>query len=249
MIGDETSEGFVTRVSSYTKQGQPVILQVQNFTSREQKDIIPKIVLNAWISYLPIRVEEIEEEDCIVKVTSHEARIQIDIISDDELQTIDITKAVVDRFDSFFEDLVVIPFIDPYDWSNYNSIKVNPNYDSDRDIIKYGSYERVLSVEDVESTPNSWFLNEEGFYVNGETDLTIEEKISGEVFPEGDSAFQRGFHNLNKSIPLRELEGAEDDDGKFSIQYDLTYDVKREIGVGGVVDDINIDVIKEEEDG
>lgn len=242
MIGDETVDGFKTLVPTYDKQGRSVNLQIPNFTSKKQKDVIPKIVLNAWISYLPFAEQEIEEEDKIVKITSHEAKIQIDIISDSELQVIDITKAVVDRFDAFFEDLVVIPFEDPFEWEDYNSIKVNPNYDTERNIIKYGSYTLVDSVVECESTANSWFLNDEGLYVNGDINLTIEEKISGMVFPEGDNAYQRGFRGLNKNVPLRELPGAEDDDEKFSIEYELTYDVRREVAIGGVVDDLNVEV-------
>lgn len=242
MIGDESPSGdFLTPVNTLNQEGQPVLLMVPNFTRDNQEDVYPKIVLNAWISFLPLADEEEEFENKKTKTTIHEGRIQIDIFTKDELQMIDITKAVVSRFEAFFDDIEFLPpWKDVYGWEDYNSIKRNPNYDTQRNIVEYGDYTLVSSIEEVEQTPNSWFLDDTGIYVNGDIDKEFLERINGVTFPDGDTAAEKGFTFRNKSIPLRELPGDEDDTLHFIIEYEIFYNISRDLALGQPIDVIGV---------
>lgn len=242
IIGDETDDGFFTKVNTVDiETGQPVVLDVPNFLKKEQDNTFPgpKIVLEAYISFLPI--DDYEDEDNNAKVTVHEGRIQIDVEAKDYLQCIDIANAVVGRFDSFFTDLDLLTFKDPYEWVDYEGIKQNLGYDDNRYIMKYGDYTRVGSIEEVKATPNTWCLDSTGIYVNGETDLTfIESTEKYGFFPNGETAYERGFKNADKNIPLREVPGEEEDTYIFTVEYDLTYEISRPKNYGEPVDEINI---------
>lgn len=242
MIGDRTPTGdFHTPVNTYNSEGQATLMMVPNFTKDNQEDVYPKIVLNAWISFLPLVDDEEEFEDKKTKTTVHEGRIQIDIYTKDELQMIDITKAVVNRFEAFFDDIEFLsPWVDEYEWEDYNSIKRNPNYDTERGIVEYGNYTLVESIEEVEETPNSWFLDDTGIYVNGSIDKEFLERINGFTFPDGETAAEKGFTFRNKSIPMRELPGDEDDTLHFIIEYEIFYNISRDLALGQPIDRIGV---------
>lgn len=240
MIGDETSTGFFTPVTTVNDAGEEVTLQVPNFTTDDQEDVYPKIVLNAWISFISIAEDEEELDASKIKTTTHEGRIQIDVFTKSEIQALDISKAVVSRFEEFFDDIEFIFWEDPYGWEPYNSIQRNPNYDTERTITEYGEYTLVESIGEVETTPKSWFLDDTGLYVNGLRTEIFEERINGKTFEDGETAAEKGFIFRNKSLPMRGLGGDEDDTIHFVVEYEIFYNISRELAVGQPVDEIII---------
>lgn len=235
VIGFQSDIGYYTPVTTNNKT-----LMVPNFLPKNEEDIYPKIILRAFISYLPI--SKGVDEDNNLYFTTHQGRIQIDIYSTDDsgIEIIDISDEINERFNQFFEKLEIISFKDPYEWEEHETIKVNPNYEATRKIFKYGNYIKQSNIEGVISTPNSWFLDNTGLYVNGDINKEILEVVDGMIFTDGTTIQQRGFIGINFKTPLRELEADSIDQSRYSLQYDVLYNSYRNRKVGNVIDEINV---------
>lgn len=235
IIGEEEANGFFTSVNTVTERGQQVLLKVPNFTQKHQEDIYPKIILRPFISFIPIA----KGKDGARYFTTHEGRIQIDIFSKDEEQCIDITEAVNTRFVDFFNP-EVIDFMDPYEWEDEDNIHINANYDTERNIIKFGDYTKVDNLDNCKSTPNSWFLDANGLHVNGAVEQKITEMLNGLLFPNNENIIDRGFIGIDDKTPMRELESDEPDTCKFTLEYNIIYNSYRTMKEGGEIDNINV---------
>lgn len=236
MIGDETDEGFFTPV---VFEGETIL--VPNFEEDHALDVYPKIILRPFISYLPV-VRGVKDDETYF--TSHNGRIQIDILTKNEEQLIDITEVIQNRFRDFFYPHV-IDWVDPYDWETYNSIKVNKNYDDERRIFQIGALVRKDTITEVEETINSWCLLESGLYVNGDVESKMFELVEGLLFePELETAMQKGFTGIDDKTQMRKMGGEDPDTFKFTLDYDLVYNSYRIRRQAGIVD--NMYVSKEE---
>ena len=235
MIGDEIEDDYLLSVVT-TKKGT---IQVPVFINSDQEDTYPKIVLHAFISFIPI-VKGMRDDN--TKFWTYEGKIQIDVFSKDDEEELEICEAVSNRIEEF-ADPHTLPFIDPYEWveeEDNEGVYVNTNYDDERRICKYGDYEKLDTPEEVRATPESWCLVESGMYVNGDTDLEMREVINGRVFPNGETILERGFSGFSDISSMRELEGDDEDTIFFPLEYTLFYNRYLTVTDVGEVEEITI---------
>ena len=237
LIGDETDDGFQLTVGD------------NNITVVEEDDdeniTLPKIVVRPFISYLP--VARAISEDGTLFATTHEGRIQIDNFSTNSDLLIEMAMTVNDRLMEFFSELEILHFQDPYEWEwvdeeTYPGVRVNPNYDTIRNIFRFGYYNRAPDLETCLTTPDTWFLDNTGLYVHGLVNQEMLEIVNGRVFPEGLTAQEAGFMSIVDKTKLKKARGGEPEDRMFTMQYEITYVSYRDRAQGGEIDEVTVNV-------
>jgi hypothetical protein len=231
IIGEETDTGFVTDLVSGDKT-----LNVPNFTYKDQEAVYPKSVLSAFVDYRPVARGE--------NFKTIQTKVQVDILTKDDVQCIDITEAIDQRFLKFFK-CDIIEYIDPYEWESTDAtdvgIYINPNYNSERQIIKVSNYIKVTSIEELRASENTWMINDDGLYVHGEyVKAMITEVIDGLVFPNGETVLERGFSGLNPNTSMKEIPAEEFTTTRFMLEYEIFYNVYQGKNTIGELDVIGV---------
>lgn len=235
------------------------ILKIPNYTPTKQKDVDHKIVLNAFIDDFIFK-EGIDENGDRYK--SHQGQCQINIFSKNEDLPLKINDALLDRIDEFFE-VEAHDFIQNSQWDNIeNNVYFIDNPNNQSQIVSYSEYKtlksetpfapdkiiltnkytRVKSIEEVKNTDKSFFIDENGTYVNGMTNLIFTQMLRGRIFEDFSSVYDRGFRKYISEPVMRSIQSDDPDTYFVPLEIRTEYDIYREGKKYNFIEECGIDV-------
>lgn len=234
ICGDETGDEFLLPVATVNLDGSPATISVPNYLAHKQKEVFPRIVINPFISFIPT----LDGEDTDgTRFTVHDALIQVDVLTELDVQAIHIVREVNRRFWKFF-NVQIHNYYDDRGWSAFEGIQRNTNYRRPKKIIGYGEYDHKGSIDDVKESTGSWFIDDTGIYVNGNTNLRFRQVINDAlVFEDNTSVRQRGFGTLEADHPMRQIPGEEKEHFRLTLAYSTLYTIRDEYKIGPISGD------------
>ena len=236
ICGEETDEGFFLTVSD---------IKVPNFINKDDPAEYPEIRITPFLSDKYVTRMEKKISDYKKNVREiYNGKFQIDIYSKSIVEVNEIYQTLIDRIDDFTDpdmisygyDFIQTEFIDDY--------YINPEYTIENAIISTISISneelnKVNSFDELEN--NTWFLDSNGLYIK--TDMNMDElriltMIDGKVFPDGETANQKGLYNFFL-VNYRELSQLERNEvERISFDIELTYAIDKEVKLGPIIDGV-----------
>jgi hypothetical protein len=247
ILGEEDDDGFYLPVGT---------TMVPNFVETDHKAESPEIIMRPFISN--ITMDEIElycgegANTTRSRVKLNHARFQFDIYSKTRIELLKIQKELMNRIDDFMHPEALV-FSDNTGWDEIDDtgVYLNEYYDSDYPIYKLqeplATLTQCTALEDVTTTPGSWYLDDTGLYVNPVNeiiDIEIYYLLNGRILPTNQTAHEKGIQSM-KLLLSREIKDSEPNIERWSLDYMVSYRASRRINIGEKLEEIDLDVQKE----
>lgn len=250
ICGDKVEgEGYFLNISSVSRP-------VPNFVDYDQDASFPEIIIRPFITKTPL-VETIvycgeNEAQTRKDIQYNHARFQIDVFGNSLIDVMKI-KTALERRIYDFSNVEIVAFKEPVGWSSYSAnTYVNHDYTTPRIIARItdplAKLTKADSIEEVENTNGSWFMDDTGLYVNPLIDMAsieIFEVLNGKVFKDGKTLHDVGIHTISvlnsrngnysdKDMPIK----------YWSYDYMITYREVIPRNIGESFEEIDLDVSK-----
>jgi len=249
IVGDSTDDGYFLPVEG--------INPIPNVLSGDGKLEYPRIVITPFISNVKTGEETVYcgegDDKRRFDIKQYVTRFQLDIVGN-TIPEINAIQEALDLRASLFIDPEMFTFSEDTGWVFGNNSYHNDDYNMTRNLAKLYNVngvkmDRVDSILNVDVVNNSWYLDNTGLYVNpsvGEAeDIVIYEIINGLVFPDGESAYDKGIHNFwivsDRMIPEKDL-----DVKRWSADFMIDYRTVRSMNIGSVLTEMKINVKEED---
>lgn len=243
ICGNKTDTGYYLDVDG---------VQVPNFVGTDHESELPEIIIRPFIYKDEMVNSDIfcGEDDEMVKsnLKFNHARFQIDVFSKNLVQLLKIKTKIEERVEDFTEVELII-FTDNIGWELYApNTYVNDYYDSSSPIVRITDSSVILTkcttLEEVDSTNGSWYLDDTGLYINPLDDVNetqLYQLLNGLVLPDGNTSYDAGIHTfslIQSSKSIDEDPSVE----RWTMEYIISYRTLRRRNLGDTVEEAELDV-------
>lgn len=251
IIGDKTDEGYYTTVRNYT---------VPNFIGTDHKIEIPQIIIRPFITDTEMADADlyITDPDTYLEATPttirlfekfKHARFQVDIYAQNLITVLSIKREVEERLEDFVELELLAFTIDCDSWTAYDSnVYLYDGYTDEDNILRISDpLGPLIKAEEIASMqPGTWYADDTGIYVYPAIDLaslTLFQKITGKVFPDGLTAYDTGITEM-RIASSRKMKDKEPEVDRWMMELTVSYRTTREKDYGGTIEEMDLDVQK-----